>query len=144
MLEVLLEKDPGRRFQNPAEVLKTMPTITGAVDALRRITHQSFKKTPLANLGVGTRMPLARRGPKKISVARLPVTGRDVFGREEDIAFLRQNFPHWQSGGEVLRGWARSISGDTVEGISWIEEGIENYRATGSMWTVPYFSSTKG
>src|SRR6202035_524230 len=26
--------------------------------------------------------------PKKISVARLPVTGRDVFGREEDIAFL--------------------------------------------------------
>src|SRR5271165_5186736 len=26
--------------------------------------------------------------PKKISVARLPVTGSDVFGREEDIAFL--------------------------------------------------------
>jgi hypothetical protein len=26
--------------------------------------------------------------PEKISVARLPVTGSDVFGREEDIAFL--------------------------------------------------------
>jgi len=25
---------------------------------------------------------------KKISVARLPVTGSDVFGREEDLAFL--------------------------------------------------------
>jgi hypothetical protein len=37
---------------------------------------------------VGTRKPLARPGPKKISVARLPVTGSDVFGREEDIAFL--------------------------------------------------------
>src|ERR1700736_3558735 len=28
LLEVLLEKDPGRRFQNPAELLKAMPTIT--------------------------------------------------------------------------------------------------------------------
>jgi hypothetical protein len=26
--------------------------------------------------------------PKKISVARLPVTGSDVFGREDDISFL--------------------------------------------------------
>jgi hypothetical protein len=35
-----------------------------------------------------TRKPPTRLVPKKISVARLPVTGRDVFGREEDIAFL--------------------------------------------------------
>ena len=35
-----------------------------------------------------TRKPPARLGPEKISVARLPVTGSDVFGREEDIAFL--------------------------------------------------------
>jgi hypothetical protein len=34
------------------------------------------------------RKPPARLAPKKISVARLPVTGSDVFGREEDIAFL--------------------------------------------------------
>ena len=33
LLEVLLEKDPARRFQNPAELLKAMPTITGAIDA---------------------------------------------------------------------------------------------------------------
>src|SRR6202030_2375161 len=26
--------------------------------------------------------------PTKISIARLPVTGSDIFGREEDIAFL--------------------------------------------------------
>src|SRR6202008_395597 len=32
--------------------------------------------------------PPARSRPEKISVARLPVTGSDVFGREEDIAFL--------------------------------------------------------
>ena len=44
LLEVLLEKDPGRRFQNPAELLKAIPTITGAIDAGRRITRQSLQK----------------------------------------------------------------------------------------------------
>jgi hypothetical protein len=29
-----------------------------------------------------------RLGPKKVSVARLPVTGSEVFGREEDVAFV--------------------------------------------------------
>ena len=28
----------------------------------------------------------------------------------------RQNFAYWLAGGEVLRGWARSASGDTAEG----------------------------
>src|SRR6201985_1027932 len=32
LIEVLLEKDPGRRFQSPAELLKAIPTITGAID----------------------------------------------------------------------------------------------------------------
>src|SRR5260221_3794957 len=35
-----------------------------------------------------THKPPKRLGPEKISVARLPVTGCDVFGREEDLAFL--------------------------------------------------------
>ncbi len=37
LFEVLLEKDPGRRFQNPAELLKALPTITGAIDAASRL-----------------------------------------------------------------------------------------------------------
>ena len=88
LLEILLEKDPGRRFQNPAELLKVIPTITGAIDSRRRVSRQSFQKTAIANLRLGTRIPPARLGPKKVSVARLPITGSDVFGREEDIAFL--------------------------------------------------------
>ena len=88
LLEILLEKDPGRRFQNPAELLKVIPTITGAIDSRRRVSRQSFQKTAIANLRLGTRIPRARRGPKKVSVARLPITGSDLFGREEDIAFL--------------------------------------------------------
>jgi predicted ATPase len=51
----------------------------------------------------------------------------------------RNNFPFWLSGANILRGWTRSVSGDTAGGISWIEHGIRDYRATGSMLGVPYF-----
>ena len=56
--------------------------------ARRRVTYQSLLKTPSTASRVGTRKPPARLTPKEISIARLPVTGSDVFGREEDIAFL--------------------------------------------------------
>src|SRR5208282_3636104 len=35
LLEKLLEKDPAQRFQTPNELLKAIPTITGAIDARR-------------------------------------------------------------------------------------------------------------
>ena len=92
LIEVLLERDPGRRFQNPAELLKAMPTITGAIDARRRITRQCLQQMPSTASRVGTRKPPARLAPDKISLARLPVTGNDVFGREEDITFLDRSW----------------------------------------------------
>ncbi len=46
LLEKLLEKDPAQRFRTPNELLKAMATITGAIDARRRITRQSLEKTP--------------------------------------------------------------------------------------------------
>src|SRR6516165_9888036 len=88
LLEVLLEKDPAQRFQTPNELLKAMPTITDAVEAPRGISRQNLQKTPSTAARLETRKRPTRLGPKKISVARLPVTGSDVFGREEDIAFL--------------------------------------------------------
>ncbi len=87
-LDVLLEKDPGQRFQNPAELLAALSMVAGAIDKEQIITRQSLQKTPSTTSPVGTGKPQARLGPQKISVARLPVTGSDVFGREEDIAFL--------------------------------------------------------
>jgi predicted ATPase len=45
--------------------------------------------------------------------------------------------------GTILRGWARSAAGDTVEGISWIEQGIEDYRASGTMIGLSYFLGVK-
>src|SRR5271157_2937014 len=106
LLEVLLEKDPHRRFQNPAELLKAIPTITGAIDARRRITRQSLHKTPSTASRVGTRKPPARLAPKKISVARLPVTGSDVFGREEDIAFLDRAWANKDVNVVTIVAWA--------------------------------------
>jgi hypothetical protein len=45
----------------------------------------------------------------------------------------RHHFAHFLTLGSILRGWARSVSGDTVEGIRWIEQGIRDCRATGSV-----------
>jgi serine/threonine protein kinase len=106
LLQVLLEKDPARRFQSPAELLKAMPTITGAIDTQRRITRRSFQKTPSTASRVGTRKPPARLAPKKISLARLPVTGSDVFGREEDIAFLDRAWANKDVNVVTIVAWA--------------------------------------
>ena len=94
LLEILLEKDPGRRFQNPAELLKVIPTIAGAIDSRCRVSR------------LGTRIPRARRGPKKVSVARLPITGSDVFGREEDIAFLDAAWANQNINVVTIVAWA--------------------------------------
>ena len=88
LIEVLLDKDPKRRFQTPAELLKALPTITGAIEGGRTITYQSLGQMRDGRSYSVTRKPQTRQGPEKISVARLPITGSDLFGREEDIAFL--------------------------------------------------------
>ena len=106
LLEVLLEKDPGRRFQNPTDLLKTMPTLTGALHARRRITRQSLQETPSSASHAVTRRPRTRLGLEKISVSRLPVTGSDVFGREEDIAFLDAAWGNPQTNVVTIVAWA--------------------------------------
>jgi serine/threonine protein kinase len=106
LLEVLLEKDPARRFQSPTEVLNAMPMIAGALDAGRRITRRSLQKTPSTASRIATRKPPARPAPKKISVARLPVTGSDVFGREEDIAFLEDAWANKDVNVVTIVAWA--------------------------------------
>ena len=106
LLEVLLEKDPGRRFQNPTELLKAIPTITDAIDAERSITRQNLRETLPAASRADTRRPPAKLGPKKISVARLPVTGSDVFGREEDLAFLDDAWANQQVNVVTIVAWA--------------------------------------
>jgi len=55
----------------------------------------------------------------------------------------RPNFALWLAIGSILRGWARSASGDTAEGFSWIEDGIREYRAPGSTLGMPIWLALK-
>ena len=55
----------------------------------------------------------------------------------------RNHFVHWLAVGAILRGWAHSASGNTAEGIPWIEDGIRDLRATGAVLAVPYYLALK-
>jgi hypothetical protein len=55
----------------------------------------------------------------------------------------RYNFAYWLPGANVLRGWARSVCGDTSEGLSWIERGVEDYRASGTIPGMPLWLTVK-
>src|SRR5208282_2433194 len=105
LLEKLLQKDPAQRFQTPDELLKAMPTITGAIEARRGTTRRNLQQIPPRASRVGTRKPQARLGPKKISVARLPIAGSDVFGREEDIGFLDDAWANQQANVVTIVAW---------------------------------------
>jgi hypothetical protein len=106
LLEALLEKDPARRFQNPTELLKAMPTVTEAIETRRRITRESLQKTPSIASRVGPRKPPTRLAPDKISLARLPVTGSEIFGREEDITFLDRAWAKKEVNVVTIVAWA--------------------------------------
>src|SRR6516225_5388458 len=106
LLETLLEKDPGRRFQNPAELLKAIPTIIGAIGACRRITRERLRKTPSNASRARAHKPPARLAPDQISLARLPVTGSDVFGPDEDIAFLDDAWANKDVNVVTIVAWA--------------------------------------
>jgi predicted ATPase len=106
LLETLLAKDPGQRYQDPGELLKAIPTITRRIEAGRGITREGLHKMPTGASRTGTHKPQAKLGPKKISVARLPVTGSDVFGREEDIAFLDRAWANRDVNVVTIIAWA--------------------------------------
>jgi predicted ATPase len=55
----------------------------------------------------------------------------------------RQTIATWLPQGKVLRGWARGASGRMREGLSWIEEGIGDYRAAGATIAIPFFLALK-
>ncbi len=90
LIEVLLEKDPRRRFQTPAELLKAIQTVRDTIDAGWVISAQSLREKPASEFRAVVRKVPVRSGPEKISIARLPVTGSHLFGREEEIAFLNE------------------------------------------------------
>jgi predicted ATPase len=63
----------------------------------------------------------------------------DVERYSSDLIELstRHHFANWLAIGRIYRGSARSASGNTAEGIPWIEQGIRDYRATGTVLGLP-------
>ena len=55
----------------------------------------------------------------------------------------RYNFAHWLPLADIFRGCAHSVSGDTTQGIAWIEDGLRNYRASGSVLALTCYLGLK-
>jgi tetratricopeptide (TPR) repeat protein len=68
--------------------------------------NQSLQKQSSSDSRVRTHKPLVRSGPKRISVARLPVTGSELLGREEDIAFLDRAWTNKDVNVITIVAWA--------------------------------------
>ena len=75
-----------------------------AVDSRR--CHGLHDNTPYTASRVGTRKRPAKPAPEKISLARLPVTGSDLFGREEDLAFLDRAWANKEVNVVTIVAWA--------------------------------------
>jgi hypothetical protein len=130
-------RTPGRRFQTPAELLKAITAITGANDARRRIARKGLLKT-FASSPIGPRKP-----PAVLAIyERNPA---EVYRFASDLIELssRYDFLHFLAVGTIFRGWARCASGDTAEGIRWIEQGIRDYRAAGSVLGLAFHLARK-
>ena len=55
----------------------------------------------------------------------------------------RHHFAALLDVGDGLSGWARSLSGNTAEGLNRIERGIANLRAMGWILCLPQYLATK-
>ena len=107
------------------EIASCQPTMAEAISAAKELNNMQALAQALWHAGW-----LAHFERNPAQVERLA----------SDLIELstRQHFATWLPGGAVLRGWARSASGDTAEGISRIEDGIEDHRAIGAIRAVPY------
>ena len=105
------------------------------------VAHQNLRQTLASDSCAAARTPPRRPGPEKISVAKLPITGSHLFGREEDIAFLNSAWAHqdvnivtivaWAGVGKstLVNHWLRSMaaehycSAELVFGWSFYKQG---------------------
>jgi predicted ATPase len=113
------------------EITSCQPTMTEAISVAKELDNMQALSHALWHAGW-----LAHLERNPAEVERLASELIRLSNRQNFAPFLRR--------AAVLRGWARSVSGDTAEGILWIENGIGDYRATGSTLDMPFFLSTEG
>ena len=139
-------------LQSPVEEIMSPVVISLCYEALSR---WHFGEIASSQAGMAEAISLAQELNEMHGLAaalfhagvlgHLEGSPADVERLASDVIDLctRHHFAYWLAGGEVLRGWARSASGSTAEGLAWIEDGIENWRATGAMQFVPYWLALK-
>ena len=112
------------------EIASCWPTMTEAITLAKELNNMHPLSHALWHAGW-----LAHFERNPAEVERLALELIELSNRQNFAPFLRR--------AAVLRGWAHSASGETAEGISWIEDGIRNYRATGSMLDMPFLIALK-
>src|SRR5262245_15425207 len=106
LIEVLLCKDPASRFQTPADLLKALPGIADAVKEGHTVLYATLGHFHDGGGDMATRGPPRTARPDKISIARLPVTGSDLIGREDDIAFIDGAWQDSEVNVVTIAAWA--------------------------------------
>jgi hypothetical protein len=112
------------------EMAKSKPNMVEAISLSKELNDMHGLASTLHHAG---------------SIAYLERDPAEVERLASDVIELstRHHFAHFMALGSVLRGWARSASGATAEGVSWIENGIRDYRAIGAMVGLPYLLGIK-
>jgi hypothetical protein len=112
------------------EIASWRATIAEAISLAKELNDTSGLAHALswaANLGY------VERNPAEV----------DPFASELIELSTRHNFLYWLAQGATYRGWVRSMSGDTAEGIPRIEQGIRDRRATGAVLGLPHSLTLK-
>jgi serine/threonine protein kinase len=79
LLEALLEKDPARRFQNPADLLKVLPAVLRAVKARRTIKHQALWPAFVQKPRLQTQIRVPKRSIAVLPFSSLSDDKRDTY-----------------------------------------------------------------
>jgi hypothetical protein len=66
LLEALLDKDPAKRPQTPADLSKAMPRIANAIDSRRKIARQGLENAPVTG---GSFITIIRLLPSCLTVS---------------------------------------------------------------------------
>ena len=73
---------------------------------------------------------------------RNPIQAERVSSELVELS-TRQHFPHFRAWGTALLGWTRSVAGPVTQGISWMDDGIEELRTSGALLAIPSLLAAK-
>jgi hypothetical protein len=114
--------------QSLSYFLDTVQWLDASAPPLQKHLGTLCERVKKLLVGETIRTPSKRVGPAKISVARLPVTGSDVFGREEDIAFLNEAWTNQNVNVVTIVAWA-GVGKSTLVNHWLLQMATDHYRS---------------